>query len=232
MREELVRTDEENQRYRQLIQDNRQRRQQLSLQNSPARSSIASQVCFSVTGNSASARPKPYPHFWFKAVTTKNDILEDTDRTHLSDLVAAYETHCLQPYIQRRSTVYNECLALSEDLPSKVEHHARTTINNITSLISFLSSIPAVQYLPHADRAYLCQHNIRPLILLNLHELDQLCFSEPYQVKIVVSLFNQMIYWSFRSLPRSRVRIIHSNISVVQSFTPISFRQRIESNKS
>jgi len=53
----------------------------------------------------------------------------------------------------------------------------------MTSFISFLSSIPTVQSLPKSDRTYLCKHNIRPLILLNLHELGQLCYSEPWQVK-------------------------------------------------
>ena len=56
------------------------------------------------------------------------------------------------------------------------------TINNMTSFISFLLTIPAIQSLPAADRIYLCKQNIRPLILLTLHELDQLCFSEPWQV--------------------------------------------------
>ena len=42
MKEELVRTDEENERYRQLVETNRQRRQQL-LQ--PDDKSIIPQVC-------------------------------------------------------------------------------------------------------------------------------------------------------------------------------------------
>ena len=48
MREDLVRTDEENQRYRQLIQDNRQRRQRSFSPDCTEKSSATSQVRFSL----------------------------------------------------------------------------------------------------------------------------------------------------------------------------------------
>lgn len=71
-----------------------------------------------------------------------------------------------------------------QDNPNlKINYHATTTVNNIESFRTFLTSIPPVQNLLQSDRLFLCRHNIRPLILLNLHELEQLCYSEPWQVK-------------------------------------------------
>jgi hypothetical protein len=72
---------------------------------------------------------------------------------------------------------------IPENAYVKINHHASTIVNTMKSFISFLSSIPTVQSLSKSDRTYLCKHNIRPLILLNLHELGQLCYSEPWQVK-------------------------------------------------
>ena len=68
-----------------------------------------------------------------------------------------------------------------------------TTVNNITSFLSYLSSIPTVQSLPKSDRIFLCKHNVRALILLNLHELEQLCFSEPWQVNEINNSFSFQI---------------------------------------
>jgi hypothetical protein len=45
MKEELVRTDEENERYRQLIETNRQRRHQLSQQEQSSDRSVIPKVC-------------------------------------------------------------------------------------------------------------------------------------------------------------------------------------------
>jgi hypothetical protein len=72
---------------------------------------------------------------------------------------------------------------IPENASVKINHHASTIISTMTSFISFLSTLPTVQSLHKSDRTYLCKHNIRPLILLNLHELGQVCYSEPWQVK-------------------------------------------------
>jgi len=73
---------------------------------------------------------------------------------------------------------------IPENASVKINHHASTIISTMTSFISFLSTLPTVKSLHKSDRTYLCKHNIRPLILLNLHELGQVCYSEPWQVKI------------------------------------------------
>jgi hypothetical protein len=109
-------------------------------------------------------------------------LLHETDWKHISNIVFAYDTYCLKNYIQQRTTILDNQMQIPENAYVKINYHASSTINNMTSFLLFLSSIPTVQSLPKSDRIFLCKHNIRPLILLNLHELDQLCFSEPWQV--------------------------------------------------
>lgn len=70
---------------------------------------------------------------------------------------------------------------------SKIDHHVTTRVNNIKAYISFLSSLPVIRSLSRDNRSYLCKHNIRSLIFLNYYELDQACFSEPWQVKEIFS---------------------------------------------
>ncbi|CAF4181302.1 unnamed protein product [Rotaria sp. Silwood2] len=159
MKEELVRTDEENERYRQLVETNRQRRQQL-LQQEQIENSVAI----------------------LRPIVKASDLLHETDWTHLSNIVFAYETHCLKNYIQRRKNLFNTKMQIPNDPNVKINYHSSTTVNNLTSFTSFLSSIPTIQTLAKSDRMFLCKHNIRPLILLNLHELEQLCYSEPWQL--------------------------------------------------
>jgi hypothetical protein len=68
----------------------------------------------------------------------------------------------------------------------------------MSSFILFLASIPTVKSLRKSDRMFLCRHNIRPLILLNSHELDQLCYTEPWQVKSIETFnINMHINYSF-----------------------------------
>ena len=96
--------------------------------------------------------------------------------------MSSYDIHCLKNYVQRRTDIFNNQMNIPEDPSVKINYHASTIINTMTSFISFLSSIETVQTLPKSDRIYLCKHNIRPLILPNLHELGQLCYTEPWQV--------------------------------------------------
>ncbi|CAF1388211.1 unnamed protein product [Rotaria sordida] len=159
MKEELVRTDEENERYRQLVETNRQRRQQLLQQEQLENSLVIP-----------------------RQIVKASDLLHETDWTHLSNVVFAYETHCLKNYIQRRKNLFHTRIQIPDDAWVKINYHSSTIVNNLTSLTSFLSSIPAVQNLSKFDRIFLCTHNIRPLILLNLHELEQLCYSEPWEL--------------------------------------------------
>jgi hypothetical protein len=49
--------------------------------------------------------------------------------------------------------------------------------------------MPIIQSLSSTNRFYLCRHNVRQLIFLNVHEIEQTCFSESWQVDIHIHLF-------------------------------------------
>ena len=115
-------------------------------------------------------------------LVNRAEILEESDRVHLSNLIQTYENYCLKLYTERRTNIFQDSLLICDEPLAKIRYHQLTTINNMSSLIAFLLSLPSIGSLSTADRVFLCQHNIRPLILLNLHELDQLCFSETSQV--------------------------------------------------
>jgi Fe2+ or Zn2+ uptake regulation protein len=85
-----------------------------------------------------------------------------------------------------------------EQVLSKLNHHIAGRVNSITSYLSFLSSIPIIQSLSSSNRFYLCKHNVRSLICLNLHEIEQTCFSEPWQVEysLVFSIFYSFYFFS------------------------------------
>ena len=74
---------------------------------------------------------------------------------------------------------------------SKINHHIAIRLNNITSFLSFLLSLPMIQELSNNDRYYLCKHNVRSLILANIHEIEQACFTELWQVNSSSLFFNK-----------------------------------------
>lgn len=53
----------------------------------------------------------------------------------------------------------------------------------ISSVLSFLQSLPAFYSLTKSARNYLCKTNLRPLIFPNVRELDQCCFASSWQVR-------------------------------------------------
>ena len=75
MKEELIRTDEENARYKQLIDANRQRKE-LSEQT---------EFCSILL------------------VKTNLPLMNESNWRHLSNIVSTYDTYCLNTYIQRRA---------------------------------------------------------------------------------------------------------------------------------
>ncbi|CAF0827520.1 unnamed protein product [Rotaria sp. Silwood1] len=160
MKTELVRTDEEKQRYNELVQLNRQRKQDL-LQ-------LSENKCLEIA----------------RLIVSNEGLLKETDWKLLSNIVYAYDNYCLKNFTQARRNIFNNETHLFEQPLSKIHHHTAMRLNNITSLVSFLLSIPIVQSLSTSDRYYLCKHNIRPLIFPNLHEIEQTCFTESWQVNI------------------------------------------------
>lgn len=158
MREELVRTDEERQRVRQLIETNRRRKTE-NYQIDEGKTSLTI-LC---------------------RITKQNDeYLQENDWILLSNIVQAYDNYCLKFYTERR-----HLLTIDEiETFSKLKYHAASILNQISSFLSFLNSMPIIQNLDHDDRIYLCKHNIRPLIFPHRHELEQTCFSESWEAKI------------------------------------------------
>ena len=109
--------------------------------------------------------------------------LHEKDWILLSNIVNAYEKFCLKAYIDKRSTMLSIEFQSLENLSQRTKYCINNYVNTISSFLSFLSSIPIVKSLNNSDRIYLCQHNVRPLVFPNLHELEQSCFSEPWQVR-------------------------------------------------
>ena len=67
--------------------------------------------------------------------------------------------------------------------------------------MSFVLSIPSIRLLSAFNRYYLCKHNLRSLILPNLHEIEQTCFTEPRQVNNSPILLMLKIKYSFSFVP-------------------------------
>ncbi|CAF0927227.1 unnamed protein product [Adineta steineri] len=82
MKEELVRTDEENERYKQLVDLNRKQRDSLKQQLLQIKE-------LSIPQN----------------ILRDNYLSDEIDWRHLSNIVYAYESCCIKTYVQQRSTV-------------------------------------------------------------------------------------------------------------------------------
>ncbi|CAF3973624.1 unnamed protein product [Adineta steineri] len=174
MKEELVRTDEENERYRQLLDVNRRQRELL-------REQIREIKQLSI--------PQGYKdyfyialHFLLQHMVNNIDLSVEIDWRHLSNIVYAYESCCIKTYVQQRSTViFNRTPQSPNEQPYSI-YPTTITMSIVLAVSSFLKTLPAYYSLPRSTRNYLCKTNIRPLIFPNLHELNQTCFAEPWQV--------------------------------------------------
>jgi len=108
---------------------------------------------------------------------------EEIDWSHLSNIVYAYDTCCLKTFIQQRDTKIFNKASQASDHQSTSKHLTTITTSIILGISLFFNSLPAYHSLSRVTRNYLCKTNIRPLMFPNLHELNQSCFSEPWQVK-------------------------------------------------
>ncbi len=111
------------------------------------------------------------------------DFSQEIDWLHLSNLIYAYDSCCIETFIQQRSTiVFNRTLEISDE--KSINKHPKTlTMSIVVAISSFLKALPAYYSLPRTTRNYLSKTNIRPLIFPSVYELNQSCFSEPWQVK-------------------------------------------------
>lgn len=64
-----------------------------------------------------------------------------------------------------------------------IEQSIAFPMSVVNSLLLFIKSLPAFHSLSRSIQSFLCLSNLRRLIFVNLHELNQSCFSEPWQVK-------------------------------------------------
>ncbi|CAF4136651.1 unnamed protein product, partial [Adineta steineri] len=159
MKEELVRTDEENERYRQLLDINRRQRDLL-------REQIREIKQLSIPQH----------------MVDNIDLSAEIDWRHLSNIVYAYESCCIKTYLRQRSSViFNRTTQSSNEQPYNI-YPTTITMSIVLAVSSFLKTLPAYYSLPRSTRKYLCKTNIRPLIFPNLHELNQSCYAEPWQV--------------------------------------------------
>lgn len=163
----------------------------------------------------------------------KEEHLQENDWILLSNIVQAYDNYCLKPYTQRR-----HLLSIDEiESFSKLKYHAATILDQISSFLSFLYSIPLVKSLSKADRVYLCKHNIRPLMFPHRHEIEQTCFSEPWEVSDTFLHFSSAPIASFffsRKLKVSQqnTSVVHFSTSIIvtSKLKPVQFSSPIRSS--
>ncbi|CAF1270687.1 unnamed protein product [Adineta ricciae] len=169
MKEELVRTDEENERYKQLVDINRRQRELLK-----------KQLC--------EIKEISVPRYIINDI----DLLATIDWTHLSNISYAYDSCCVKSYVrQRAATIFNGAPSVSDDQSISIYPTAVTT-SIVLSVSSFLKSLPAYYSLPRVIRNYLCKTNIRPLIFPNIYELQQCCYHEPWQMDVLEGTWRLM----------------------------------------
>jgi hypothetical protein len=106
-------------------------------------------------------------------------LLNEIDWCHLSNIVYAYDTHCLKTYVEQRGKMLFYGTSEHE---RTIEDYSVFPISVTLSISAFARSLPAFQSLSRSVQNFLCENNLRRLIFMNLHELNQSCFSESWQV--------------------------------------------------
>lgn len=149
MKEELIRTDEENARYKQLVDANRQRKE-------------------------LTEQKQIFPII---SIKTNDQLMNEFDWRHVSNIVSSYDTCCVNTYIQRRSMLSYSI----ERTP--MEHVFIFSMNLTTSLYAFIRSLPSFHSLSSVNQIHLCKSHFSNLFFPNFFELKQICFAEPWQVK-------------------------------------------------
>lgn len=150
MKVEFIRSDEENIRYKQLIQQNREKQELFRQQQQQQRKTLISTI-----------------------------FLHGNDWNHLSNIVSAYETHCLETFVQQRMTMYP--IERSSIDQSYGKHLVDLPMSFMISLREFLHSLPLYHTLKRIDQIYLNHVNLRPLIFMNMFEIRQTCYFESWQ---------------------------------------------------
>ncbi len=108
-----------------------------------------------------------------------SSLLSEIDWRHLSNIVYAYDTFCLKTFIEKRANIFIDETSLKE---RTIERYSAIPMSIIISLASFIKSLPVFHSLLRIVQSFLCKNNLRPLIPVNIYELNQSCFFEPSQV--------------------------------------------------
>jgi hypothetical protein len=110
-------------------------------------------------------------------------LLCESDWKHISNIVSAYDTNCVKSYVQQRSAIFMNRTTLyqCENMPMK--HYTALPMSLTVSLSAFLRALPAFHSLSNINRTFLYKNNLRSLLFLTMFEVNQSCFSEPWQVK-------------------------------------------------
>ena len=122
-------------------------------------------------------------YFSLKHLINSIDLSAEIDWRHLSNIVYAYDSCCVKTYVRQRSTVvFNTSPQPPHEQPINI-YPTTMTMSVVLSLSSFLKTLPSYYSLPRATRSYLCKTNLRPLIFPSIHELNQSCYAEAWQVR-------------------------------------------------
>jgi len=111
-----------------------------------------------------------------------SSLLSEIDWRHLSNIVYAYDTFCLKTFVEKRANIFIDETSLKE---RTMECYSAIPMSIIISLASFIRSLPVFNSLLRIVQSFLCKNNLRPLIPVNIYELNQSCFFEPSQVNYV-----------------------------------------------
>ena len=110
---------------------------------------------------------------------TPKEISEGIDWCHLSNIVYAYDTQCIGNFAEQRAK------AFGQPEPTALEPVGQPAAVNtcvVSSILSFIRSLPAFHTLTKAIQNQLRKTNIRPLMFPNVYELEQCCFADSWQV--------------------------------------------------
>ncbi len=143
----------------------------------------------------------------------------------MSNIVYAYDAHCSKAFAQQRSEIIFNKASQTLEEQSTNTHPTTLTMCIVLAVSAFLKSLPAFNSLPHLTRSYLCKTNIRPLMFPNIHELNQSCFSETWEVDFHFQHISSIDKLNKIKFSRLLLTIQHGNLYVEPNYMNSLFKQ-------
>lgn len=143
----------------------------------------------------------------------------------MSNIVYAYDAYCSKAFAQQRSEIIFNKASQTLEEQSNNTHPTTLTMCIVLAVSAFLKSLPAFNSLPRLTRSYLCKTNIRPLMFPNIHELNQSCFSEPWQVDFHFQHISSIDKLNKIKFSRLLLTIQHGNLYVEPNYMNSLFKQ-------